>query len=249
VTIANCQQNGADISCTGTVTDEDAQDSIESLRIKFVDNCSEDILIAETDVDSLEENGFFSHNAGWPNNDTFYTPVIAATDSKGASTTLQGSPIRVGNPPVINASATVNEQCINVSGTAQRGSLDLADVRVKIDSGDFESANGTLNWTYQRCGLSSGRHTVIARVSDVEGNSDCKSLEVDIPSPLPDCEEFTSTISTHISNGRVYAKGWWWFRTYHATGTDAQLSGFFWSTVTLHENADEPGRFYAGGCE
>jgi hypothetical protein len=196
----------------------------------------------------LEENGSFSHNAGWPNNDAFYIPVIVATDSKGASTTLQGSAIRVGNPPVINASATVNEQCINVSGTAQQGSLDLADVRVKIDSEDFESANGTLNWTYEQCGLPSGKHTVIARVSDVEGNSDCKALEVDIPSSLPDCEEFTSTISTHISKGRAYSKGWWWFRTYHATGTDAQLSGFFWSTVTLHENADEPGRFYVGGC-
>ncbi len=247
ISISSCQQSVADVSCIGTVTDEDAQDSIASLRIKLVDNCSEDILIAETDVGSLEGDGSFSHNAGWPKNDIFYTPVIVATDSKGASTTLKGPPIKVGSPPIINATVTVNEQCINVSGTTQRGSLGLTDVQVKVDSGGFESANGTLNWTYEKCGLSSGKHTVIAKVSDVEGSSNCKTVEADISS-TQDCEEFTSTIGTHISNGRAYSRGWFWFRTYFATGTDIQLSGFFWSAVTLHENTDEVGKFYTDGC-
>jgi poly(hydroxyalkanoate) depolymerase family esterase len=247
VTITHCQQSGADISCKGTATDDDVQDSVASLRIKFVDVCGESILIAEADVDSLEGDGSFSHNAIWSNDNSFYTPVVVATDSRGTAATLKGSPIKVGAPPIIDATVTVNEQCINVSGTAERGSLDLADVLVKVDSGNFEGADGTSSWAYEKCGLSSGKHTVIAKVSDVEENSDCETVEVDISS-AQDCEEFTSTIGTHISNGRAYSKGWWWFRTYYATGTDAQLSGFFWSTVTLHENADEAGRFYTGGC-
>jgi poly(3-hydroxybutyrate) depolymerase len=248
VTITNCQESGTDILCMGTVTDEDAQDSIASLRIKFADNCGDDILIAETDVGSLEGDGSFSHSAGWPQNDAFYTPVIVATDSEGASTTLAGSPTKVGSPPIIDATVTMNEQCINVSGTTQQGYLDLAEVQVKVDSEDFEGANGTLDWAYEKCGLSSGKHDVIAKVSDVEGNSHCTTVEVDIPSSLPDCEAFTSSISTHVSNGRAYSKGWW-FRSYYATGTDAQLSGFFWSIVILHENTDEAGKFYIGACD
>lgn len=324
VTITNCQQSGSDISCVGTITDEDAGDSIASLKIKFVDNCNEEnALIPEADVGSLGGNSF-SHDTAWPKNNTFYTPVIVATDSQGAFTTLKGSPIKVGNPPIITASAAQNEQCINVSGTAQQGSSGLAGVQVKVDSGNFESADGTSNWDFEKCGLLSGKHAVVAKVSDVEGGSSCKAVEVDIlpafleeagtsidhisryavypnedypdaPSngfglcdrtfvelngefgttetftiygredesvwcadsanlsansniPVQGCEEFTSTIGSHVSSGRAYSEGWWFFKTYYTTGTDIELAGSSVSTITLHENADESGKFYVGGC-
>ncbi|HEX3034714.1 MAG TPA: hypothetical protein VHT73_06200, partial [Thermodesulfobacteriota bacterium] len=191
-------------------------------------------------------------------------------------------------------------------------------------SGNFEGANGTSNWTYEKCGLSSGKHTVVAKVSDVEGSSDCRMVEVNIPAtfleetgttidhisrfnvypnedypdapsngfglcdrtfvelnnefgttetftiygredesvwcadpanlsengitPVPGCEEFTSTISTHVANGRAYSTGWWIFKMYYTTGTDIQLTGSSVTTITLHENANEPGKFHLGGC-
>jgi hypothetical protein len=324
VEITDARQSGPDVVVEGIATDPDPGDSIVSLRIKFVDNCNEDnVLIAETDIGSLQE-GSFSHGAGWPKNHTFYTPVIVAIDSQGASTTLKGSPINIGDPPVITANATVTEQCINLSGTAVQGSRELADVQIKVNSGSFERANGTLNWSYDKCGLAPGKHIVLAKVNDVEGSSDCKTLEVDIPSayleetgtiighinryalypnedypdapsngwglcdrtfvelntefgtsgtltiygtedgriwcadpanlpvsgPMPAklCEEFTGALRTHVSSGRAYSQGWWFFKTYYATGTDIRLSGSAESTVTLHEKADEAGKFYPGGC-
>ena len=49
-------------------------------------------------------------------------------------------------------------------------------------------------------------------------------------------------------NGRAYSIGWWIFRTYYTTGTDVQLTGSSITTITLHENASDPGKFYLGGC-
>lgn len=320
VTITEDQQDGLDIVVKGTVKDEDAEDSITSLKIRFVDN-NDKVLIAETEVSSLPGDGSFSHKARWPTDDTFYIPVIVATDSRGAFGTLKGSPIKIGNPPIppsITARTTVKEKCITVSGTAKEGSRELAGVQVKVDSGDFENASGILNWNYEKCGLTYGKHTVVAKVSDVEGLSNSKTLEVDIPIPyltekgtvndhinrydnypnknykdapsrgwglcdqtyndlffkygisgkftiygtqdgtvwcadkanMPStCKEFSNTINTHVFNGRAYSKGWWLFKTYCATGTDIQLNGSPETTVILHENADEPGNFYPGGCK
>jgi poly(3-hydroxybutyrate) depolymerase len=200
VTITDCRQSGPGISCEGKVIDEDPGDSISSLKIKFLDNCDEEIvLIAETDVTSLQDDGSFSHDTDWPKDHTFYAAVVAATDSKGASATFKGPSVKVGDPPSITANADVNEQCINVSGTAQQGSREVDIVQVKVDSGNFEDANGTSNWNFEKCGLTVGRHSVVAKVIDVEGSSDCKEIEVEISSTFV---EETDTITNYAAKNR-----------------------------------------------
>lgn len=321
VEITDGRQSGPDIIVKGTVTDPDPGDSIAGLRIRFVDICDEaNALISETDVAAVEE-GSFSHKAGWPKDHNFYKPVIVATDSQGASALVEGSPVKVGDPPGITADAAISGQCVNFSGTAVQGASELAAVQVKVDAGSFENADGVSNWKYEKCGFAPGKHAVIAKVADIAGNFDCRKVVVDIDPAYkeesgtildhinryaiypnenyPDapsngwglcdrtfaelnkepgiyavltiygsgdgrvwcadsqnlsgyersCKEFTTPLGNHVTSGRAYSKGFLFFKTYYAVGTDIQLTGSADSSVMLHEKAGEAGKFYPGGCD
>ncbi len=332
------QQEGPNILVKGEITDPDPGDSIASSKIKFLDNCDKDnVLITEKEI-VLKEDGSFSHNTSWPTDDTSYIPVIVAIDSQSppASTTLEGDPIKVGVPPV-PPSITISKkegiaekECIgiSVSGGAKKGSRQLDSVQVQVDSGDYENADGTINWSYKKCDLDYGKHTVVAKISDVEGCfSYSESVDITIHEPYqketgttisllphfdtypnerypdapssgwglcdktyvqlnsefgiseeftiygtedgsvwcydsknlptivapPDkekiCEEWTETLDTHESEGRAYSTGWWMWKTYIAKGTNIYLHGSSSTKVTLHANADEPGKYYPGKCD
>ncbi len=209
VAIIKSQRNGPDIEVSGTVTDEDPGDSIASLKIKFIGDDNND-LIAETDItSSLSGNGSFSHEVRWPSNDTLYIPVFTVTDSRGESSSYAGPHIPVGNPRVPPSvtvkNIIVDGQCVDISGTSQQGSSALSSVQVKVGSGDFENATGTLNWKYKKCSLSYGRHTLTAKATDINGMSASNTFDINIPSP---CLEETGSTLAHISRYALYKTGW-----------------------------------------
>jgi poly(hydroxyalkanoate) depolymerase family esterase len=214
VTIMSGRQSGPDLIVEGRVTDPDPEDSTVSLRIKFVDICDEDsVLISETDV-TLSEEGVFAHTAAWPKDHSFYKPVLVAADDQGASAVVEGALIKVGDPPRITLDATISGQCVDLSGTAVQGASELTAVRAKVGSGSFESANGTANWHYEKCGLASGKHTIIAKVEDRTGGYDCRTVVVDIQ---PNYAQESGTILDHVNRYAIYpntnypdapSKGW-----------------------------------------
>ncbi len=69
----------------------------------------------------------------------------------------------------------------------------------------------------------------------------------DTPDGEVSCTSYTSSINTHISAGRAYKEGFFFFVSYFATGSAEQISGFSFSTATLHRLGSE-GVYHVGGC-
>ncbi len=67
------------------------------------------------------------------------------------------------------------------------------------------------------------------------------------PDGAVSCTSYTSSISQHVSSNRAYKEGLFFLVSYFAVGSDEKLSGFSFSTVTLHRLNNEAS-YHIGGC-
>jgi poly(3-hydroxybutyrate) depolymerase len=206
IQIISSHQMDSDIVVEGKVNDPDPGDTISSVKITFLDGCNrENVLIPEEEIVSNGTHDVsFSHKVRWPVNNKAYISVIFAADSKSppASKTIESDPIKVGTPstpPSISISQKqpiVEKECtgVSISGEAKKGTQQLDRVQVRVDSGNFEDADGTINWEYKKCNLDYGKHTILAKVIDGEG---CFSYSkvIDINISIPYQQKTGNTIS------------------------------------------------------
>ena len=141
--------------------------------------------------------------------DTRYLPVVSATDDGGASTTVRGEPILVGNPPPDSPpqlaldSARVESRCIRLAGSA---SDDLPDLTVTAQIGE-EWVPAPLSghrWQAERCVLAAGDYATGARAVDSAG----QTAEVAGPQLTVTVayeQRIDSNLSEHVASQRVRA--------------------------------------------
>jgi hypothetical protein len=91
-----------------------------------------------------------------PNN-TAYRPLVTAIDHTGASTTLKGNSVVLGQlpppPEVTITQANADLDCITLRGTA-KDDTKVASVQVRFNEGNWLAANfNNDNWFYNRMAL------------------------------------------------------------------------------------------------
>lgn len=111
-----------------------------------------------------------------------------------------GDECPVTNPPELDTIETSTDgYSAIISGTAHDIDGDLEIIHVKIDSSNWEIANGTSNWSITKNELSIGSHTIKARAVDAAGNISAEivsSVEIDVDRP-PQIESFYYTVKNN----------------------------------------------------
>lgn len=261
VRILNLEFENTDILVHGKATDPDPSDSISSLKIKFVDKCNtENVLIPEENITGImNPDGTFFYRAGAPFNNKTYVCEILAKDSQLTqnSETRAHKEITVGTPPepslikILNQDLLFEDTCIGISfsGEVTEGSGSPESVYVKIDSGDFEKADGTANWTYKKCDLKFGRHTAVAKVTDSGG---CIAFSDPVDIFLEGCKAWTASNYEHREEGRarrsfvfLFPFGFGYY--YYAIGSNEPL-GWGRNETTLRQEKNDYEYYKQGAC-
>lgn len=140
-------------------------------------------------------------------NNTFYIPVVTATDNDGFRTTITGAPVSIGDPPintpptVLISQAKAEQDCIFFDGQADDAGGRVTEVAVKQGIRDFRPA--TLNqeqYRFQECRLPDGTYTTQVRATDDLGataTTDGQNLVVQA------VQSVTANWQKHMEDGRL----------------------------------------------
>jgi len=116
-----------------------------------------------------------------------FSVVVKATDGKGGEDRQEFSVgVRPFARPSVAISAPAAGRTVSgkylVSGTAQKGTLDIAAVRLRIDGGEWMNATGNATWglSLDTRVLRDGPHLLEARASDGTTFSDTASVRFDV---------------------------------------------------------------------
>lgn len=203
VEITSVKVDGSSIIVSGTAIDSDAGDSVKSVKVKFLD-IDKNVIIAESNATSFTAPNF-THQVAWPSNDTYYIPVITATDSFGANKPKTGDKIQVGNPPVppdVTANAAPNGKCVKVTGMIIPGSREIGSVQVKIGSGNYENATFTsTTYSFEKCDLAYAKYDIETKACDVQSLCDTAKTTAELIAPYV---EENGNISDHVSRYTNY---------------------------------------------
>jgi hypothetical protein len=123
---------------------------------------------------------------------TYTIPVSVSDSGTGTYNTSPAKFTLTVNPkdttaPTISITSpndgdTVNTNSFTVKGTAS-DSGGVKTVEVKIDSGSYSTATGTETWSFDVSNYPEGTHTITAKATDNNGNSDTKSIQVTYTPP------------------------------------------------------------------
>ncbi|MFI5363093.1 MAG: beta strand repeat-containing protein [Elusimicrobiota bacterium] len=105
-----------------------------------------------------------------------HTISVTATDTSGNSSAAKSVTVSVVVAPTAAITAPAGGATVSgaakVAGTAAEVGGTIASVSVSVDGGAYASASGTTNWSFLlSSSLSSGQHTVTAKVTDAAGGS------------------------------------------------------------------------------
>ena len=103
----------------------------------------------------------------------FCLMVFAMADAASAADTTPPS-ISITCPPT---GQTYNSATISVSGTAS-DNTGVGKVEVRVGSGAWKTATGTVSWSISGLALASGANTVYAKATDTSGNTKEASITV-----------------------------------------------------------------------
>lgn len=206
VTIERVTANQQDLALTveGTATDPDG--SVSSVKVEWLGRVPQppkEAALTKTD----SQYAYTQTSADNLPNNTVYHPLVTAIDNTGASTTLKGNPVVLGQlpppPEVTITQANADLDCVTLRGTAQ-DDTGVAAVAVRFNEGNWLAANfNNDNWFYNACNFAGGTYQVEAKATDVDGleAKDSRPLTVSIPY---DAKEL-SDISTHVATSRIRA--------------------------------------------
>lgn len=129
-----------------------------------------------------------------------------ATDQGGRVSTIRGpqtfavTEIPPNSAPSVGISSnTVNGSTLSLWGYADDVDENIEKVEVELDgNGNWLLANGSENWSFEISDLSTGDHSVVARVTDTEGLTGFSStinFTVEVPT-APECSIATVSLTT-----------------------------------------------------
>lgn len=141
-------------------------------------------------IDASFQTAHFITLSGLARNTTYHYKVFSkdlalnptASGDFTFTTTNLGPDV---TPPTISvifpAAGAVLDGTITIQGTAT-DDRSVALVEVKVDSGNYSAAAGTLNWTFplDTRTLADGAHTITARATDTSGQTDTYSVNVNV---------------------------------------------------------------------
>jgi hypothetical protein len=144
--------------------------------------------------------------ANVPDN-AFYTAVATAKDNKGATASIKGNPLKIGNPPpnkppsVSIETVTVTGICVSVSGKASDIDGTVKKVEVELGSSGFKT--GALDgnaYSYEECALKAGTYTTHAKAID---NLDASTTTKGGDAKVEALKTEVSDWQAHMSAGRL----------------------------------------------
>ena len=163
------------INITGSASDDE---SVKNVEVRIDDGSPDDAVGTTSwsyswNTTTVENGNHSIYARGYDGED--YSPIASVT-------------VKVWNdhPPVVNITFPVNNSKINgtitIAGIATDpdGNETLREVKVKIDEGEWQLADGTTNWTYEwdTTTADNGKHIISVRAWDGEKYSDVASASV-----------------------------------------------------------------------
>jgi len=209
-------------------------DDGDKIRYGF-DWDNDDIVDEWTDFYDSGVTASISHT--W-NNEGIYSIKAIAEDEYGMksswSNVITISITQQNQPPSVaikhpDNHATVRGT-ISIQGTANDDN-NVVKVEIKIDSGSWTQATGTISWSYSwdTTAVANGQHTIYARSYDGSLYSDIASIDVTVSNELPTIDLTVASVSapTSAHPGDYITVSW----TVSNQGNTA--SGSFYNRVSL----------------
>lgn len=143
----------------------------------------------------------------------FPATAAAAPKGGGGACNPRKGPCAVADttPPLVAWTTPVDGASVPGSFTAAGSASDgggVARVEVSVDGGSYALAGGTTSWTAPVAGLGPGAHTLVARATDVAGNSASAAVQVTVAAPdAPPVVSIASPTGSATVSGVVGVEG------------------------------------------
>lgn len=239
VSIVSGTASGTCVNVSGTASDSDG--SVAEVRVSLLGRMPQATGVA------TGTNSWSYQKCDLPNNQRYVPHVVAIDDQGLSSATEIGTSVAVGNPPanlapsISGLSATVNEQCVTLTGTVTDDDQ-VSLVELNVDNAGWNpTALSYDQFSVIQCGFSAGTYYWDVRASDNEGEASTLSGSgFTIEEPGYD-EEATDTITYHQIAGRIPAIDATYLDLFNVYGINTQFTLYRSGTDWYHDKGNLPG--------
>lgn len=212
-------ENAGSILVSGTATDSDGSVTNVAITIKN----SSTGAVADSFNLGVDGTGYFTGSSS-ALADANYTVTATATDNESAegsgSDTIWVGPIPPNTAPTVsNVNASVNGECVTVTGDIVDSEGNLATAQAVFDSSTTKTINVTssnMSFSVEECGLSIGAHSVVVEANDGELTGSSSAVNF-----ITEDLGKTGNVAAHMDAGRItYAAGYSWCYTEYGASTE-----------------------------
>lgn len=239
VTITSGSATGTCVDVSGTAADVDG--SVSEVRVTL------DGRMPQAEGIATGTTSWSYQKCNLPNNQRYVPNVVAIDDQGERSEVVIGAAISVGTPPantapsISNLTATVNEQCVTLSGTVTDDDA-VSFVELNFDSQGWNPISLTgSSFSNTECGLAAATYYWDVRAGDNEGETTTEAgPNFVIEAPGYD-EEISDTITNHQIAGRIPTADATYLDLFNTYGLSTAFTLYRVGTTWYHDRGNIPG--------